>query len=156
MKAFKTSLLCIFFVSLSAGGALAQAVAGMGGLTGTVRDASGAAIGAAQVVVTNEAKGIRRSLESNNDGVFAAPALVPAEGYKVTVNKAGFAAYEATNIPIQVGQTVELNVTLGVAATATTVDVTAESPVVDTTKTDVSQVVNSQQIMDLPINGRRV
>ncbi len=141
---------------LCSGAAFAQAVAGLSGLSGNVRDASGSAVPAATVVVSNEAKGIRRTLETNGSGLFTAPALVPADDYKVTVTKAGFAQYEATNISLQVGQNYDLNITLGVSAAATQVDVTADAQLLDDTKTDVSQVVSSLQIVDLPINGRRV
>ncbi len=141
---------------LCSGSALAQAVAGLSGLSGNVRDASGSSVPGATVVVTNDAKGIRRSLETNGSGLFTAPALVPADGYQVTVTKAGFAQYEAKNISLQVGQNLDLKITLGVSATATQVDVNSDAQLVDDTKTDVSQVVTSLQIVDLPINGRRV
>src|SRR3954451_10021911 len=93
------------------GGAFAQ-VAGMGAISGTVRDASGAVVPDAQVVVSNESKGIRRSLHTTEAGVFAAPSLVPAPGYTVTVTKQGFANYEVKDVPVQVGQNVDLPVLL--------------------------------------------
>ena len=121
-----------------------------------MHDASGSAVPGATVLVTNDAKGIRRSLETNGSGLFTAPALVPASDYRVTVTKPGFANYEAKNITLQVGQNFDLNVTLGVATAATEVNVSADATSVDDSKTDVSEVVNSLQIVDLPINGRRV
>jgi outer membrane receptor protein involved in Fe transport len=136
--------------------AFAQSVAGLGAISGTVRDASGAAVPNAQVVVANESKGIRRSLTTTEAGVFTAPSLVPATGYSVTVNSQGFNAYEAKDIQVLVGQNVNLEVELGVAGTTTQVQVEATAPIVDSTKTDVSQVVGTIQIQDLPINGRRV
>ena len=151
----KLTRFCLLFC-LCSGSAYAQAVAGLAGLSGNVRDASGASVPGATVLVTNEAKGIRRSLETNGSGLFTAPALVPASDYKVVVTKAGFAQYEVRNIVLQVGQNVDLNVRLGIATSATQVDVNADAQGVDDTKTDVSQVVNNLQIVDLPINGRRV
>src|SRR6266852_5995507 len=136
--------------------ALAQTGAGLGSISGLVLDASGAAVPGAAVVVTNESKGVRRNLETTSTGQFTAPALIPDSGYKVTVSKAGFSNYEATNITVSVGQNVDLRVALGVAATTTTVDVNATAPTVEDTKTDVSQLVNQRQILDLPINARRV
>ena len=108
------------------------------------------------MVVENEAKGIRRTLETNGDGIFNAPALVPASGYKVTVNKAGFAPYEQTEVTVLVGEDVDLPISLGVGTEATQVTVESRAPIVEDTKSDVSQVVDSKQILDLPINGRRV
>ena len=137
--------------------AFAQSVAGLGAISGTVRDASGAAVPEAQVLVANESRGIRRTLTTTAAGVFNAPSLVPATGYSVTVTKAGFATWEGKDLQILVGQDVNLDVNLNVAGTTTTVQVEATSaPIVDTTKTDVSQVIGSDQILNLPINGRRV
>ncbi len=149
-------LLLVTLGMLMASACFAQAVAGMGGLSGVVRDATGAVIPAARVVVANESLGIRRNLESNEAGVFAAPALVPSRGYSVTASKEGFATFEAREIEILVGQNISLNVALEVAATATQVEVTTTTPLVEQTKTGNSMVVNSSHILNLPINGRRV
>src|SRR5579883_3106738 len=67
-------------------GLYAQAVAGLGGVSGSVRDASGAAVPNATVVLTNDSKGIKRTLQTTDAGVFSVPALVPAPGYSLTVN----------------------------------------------------------------------
>jgi outer membrane receptor for ferrienterochelin and colicin len=143
------------FVLAYCGGAFAQ-VAGMGAISGTVRDASGAVVPDAQVVVSNESKGIKRTIRTTEAGVFAAPSLIPAEGYVVQVSKQGFNNYEVKDIQVQVGQNVDLAVLLSVAGAATQVQVEATAPIVDSTKTDVSQVIDTRQIQDLPINGRRV
>ena len=135
---------------------LAQTVAGFGGLSGVVRDTSGAVVPGADVLVANESKGIRRPLTTNEAGVFTAPALVPASGYSVKVTKTGFSPYEAKGLEIQIGQSVNLNVALNVASAATQVEVREAAPLVESTKTGVSQVVGSEQIQSLPINGRRV
>src|SRR5579884_978013 len=134
----------------------AQNAAGTGGIAGVVTDASGAAIPGATVTVENESKGIRRQLATTDAGVFDAPSLTPAPGYTVTITKAGFATYQARNITVQVGETVSLTPALQVSTSMTKVEVTAEAPVVNGEKTDVSQVVGQLQIQDLPINGRRV
>lgn len=152
----KRSFLITLLVCVSAVPGFAQAVAGMGGLSGVVRDASGAIVPGAEVLLTNEAKGIRRALQTNEAGVFAAPALAPAAGYALRVSKEGFAPFEGRSIEILVGQDLTVNVTLQVAATSATVEVTEATPIVEQTKTNVSQVVESGQIQDLPINGRRV
>jgi hypothetical protein len=140
---------------VSAAAALAQTVAGLGAVYGTVHDASGAVVPDATVVVANESKGIRRTVQTTDAGVFAAPALVPAGGYTLTVTKTGFANYEAKDFTIQVGQTVDFRVVLSVGTSATQVEVTAEAPLVEETKSGTTQVVTQQQIDGLPINGRR-
>jgi len=136
-------------------GASAQAVAGLGAVAGTVRDASGAPVPGATVVVSNDSKGIRRTMETTDAGVFAAPALVPATAYSIRVTKQGFANWEIKDFQVQVGQVVDFPITLQISTVTAQVEVAA-APLVEDTKTDVSQVVTSQQILDLPINGRRV
>ena len=135
--------------------ASAQAVAGLGGVSGTVRDASGAVVPGATVVVMNESRGITRNLQTTDSGVFAAPALTPASGYAISVSKNGFSKWEAKNFEILVGQTVDFSIALKVGSTTTTVEVTGEAPLVETTKVGVSQVVEQAQIDNLPVNGRR-
>jgi Carboxypeptidase regulatory-like domain/TonB dependent receptor len=134
----------------------AQAVAGLSALSGAVRDATGSTVAGAQVVIANPTRGIRRSLESNESGVFSAPALTPSAGYTITVTKPGFMDYERREIELLVGQNLNLDVILTVAGAVTTIQVEASAPLVESTKTGISQVVESRQIQELPINGRRV
>src|SRR5690349_9636561 len=147
-------LLVATFLSWSA--AYAQSAAGLAAISGVARDATGAVVPNAKVTVSNQSKGIVRKLTTNDAGVFTAPALVPAPGYEVTVDAPGFAHFEARNLELLVGQNMNLNVDLAVAAGAVQVEVTAAAPIVEDTKTDVSQVIGTQQIQELPINGRRV
>jgi Carboxypeptidase regulatory-like domain/TonB dependent receptor/TonB-dependent Receptor Plug Domain len=148
-------LLCGGLLALAAGSAWAQAAAGLAGISGTVRDATGSVVPGAQVVVSNASKGVRLTLSTSEGGVFNAPALTPAAGYEVTVTKQGFAAYDVKDIELPVGQNINIVAALSVASTSSEVTVTA-TPSVDDTKTDVSQVIDTQQIMELPINARRV
>jgi hypothetical protein len=141
---------------LSPTSALAQAIAGMGGVSGVVRDATGAVITEATVVVANESKGIRRALTTNDAGLFNAPALVPADGYQLTVEKAGFQKFDSGNFAVEVGQNISVNVALKVASATTQVDVTDSAPIIEATRTGTSSLVSSAQILNLPINGRRV
>ena len=74
----------------------------------------------------------------------------------MSVTAAGFAAYELNNIDLEVGQNLNLNVPLTIGQTQTTVDVVGAAEMLDDTKVDVSQVVGTQEIANLPLNGRRV
>ena len=139
-----------------AAGAYAQATAGLGAIVGTVRDASGAVIPDATVVVANESRGIKRTMQSTGAGGFAAPALVPASGYTISVTKQGFATWEVKDFEILVGQTIDFKVGLQTGVLLTQVQVAAEAPMVEDTKTGLSATVGKDQIDNLPINGRRV
>ena len=130
--------------------------AGLGTISGVVLDATGAAIPAAKVIVANESKGIRRELTTNGNGVFNAPALTPDSAYHVTVSKEGFSNFDAKDITLAVGQTVNLHIDMNVSANTTAMEVTSQAQLMEDTKTDVSQLVNARQILDLPIIGRRV
>ena len=136
-------------------GLLAQN-AGTSSISGTVVDSTGASVPGAKVAVENESKGIRRELNTTSGGLFSVPSLVPASGYKVSVSAPGFAPFELNSVSLAVGQDLNLTPRLQVSSSTTTVNVSTQAPIVDTLKTDVSQVVGTQQIQDLPINGRRV
>lgn len=144
------------FLFAAASAVFGQAGAGQGSISGEVRDPSGSAVPNATITVSNETNGVRRSLASNSAGVFSVPALPPTGGYEISVMAPGFAEYTRKDVTLQVGQNLDLTVNLTVAAAATQVDVTAElTPVADGAKTEVSQVIGAQEIMELPINGRR-
>ena len=102
------------FLSLGAAGAFAQAVAGRGAVAGSVRDTSGASVPDATVLLSNESKGIRRTMQTTDAGVFTAQSIVPASGYSLTVTKQGFNKYEVKDFEVQVGQTVDFKVELQV------------------------------------------
>lgn len=137
-------------------GAFAQAVAGLGAVSGAVRDATGAVVPGAMVAVANDVKGVHRTTISSEAGIFTVSSLLPAGGYSLTVSLPGFKSWEARNFSIEVGQTVNFTVMLEVGGATAEVSITAEAPLVDETKSGVSQVINQVQIDELPINGRRV
>jgi hypothetical protein len=136
--------------------AWAQSVSGYGAIAGVVTDATGGAIPQAHVTVSNAQLGIRRKVETTASGLFSFPSLPPAAGYEVEVGKDGFAAHRVREIEVRVGQVVNLAVEMKLAAVVQTVLVEASAIGVDTTKTGISDVINSNQIQNLPINGRRV
>src|SRR5438874_6779170 len=148
-------LVLVLWVSIFIANAFGQSGPGLGSISGIVQDPSKAAVPGAVVVVSNDSKGIRRTIETNSQGVFTAPALIPAEGYAVNVTKGGFSTYQAMGITVAVGENVDLHIELALAGAETRVEVTAQAVLVEDTKTDVSQLVNSRQILELPINGRR-
>jgi len=148
-------LIALFLIAMHPVAMYAQS-AGFGAVSGTVLDSSGSAVPNARVVVENPSKGIRRELTTSGGGEFSVPNLVPAPGYQVHVTASGFAGYEVKDLIVVVGENVTVKAILSIASAATAVEVTGEATAIDTTKTDVSQLVTTKQIVDLPINGRRV
>jgi len=151
----RLSLLAVVFVAFVSSAA-AQNLSGLGAISGTVRDASAAAVAGADVTVANPGLGIVRKLTTNESGYFLAPSLQPGSGYEVTVEKAGFALYQAKEIVLQVGQNIALPVTLQVGQQVQLLTVEDSTPILESTKVGVGQVVDNAQILNLPINGRRV
>ncbi|WP_047496995.1 TonB-dependent receptor [Terriglobus sp. TAA 43] len=135
---------------------MAQALAGLGALHGTVTDPSGAVVTNAHVVISNDAIGLKHDLTSSSEGLFQAASLPPSEGYKLTVTKPGFSAFVAAGIAVHVGQDATLNVTLTIEQAVQDIQVNASASVLDVSRLGVSQLVSQKEINDLPINGRRV
>src|SRR5580658_8827791 len=150
---WKSITTLLLFLPVSA---FAQAAGGVAGISGTVHDASGAAVPNAKVVISSASQGQVRSITSNGAGVFTAPSLIPGPGYQITVTASGFSQYDLKDIDLQVGQNLDLNVKLQVGAATTQVEVSATATLVDDTKVDVSTAIDNQQIQELPVNGRRV
>ena len=142
-------LLCLYMPVFAQSGGVAS-------ISGTVHDPTGSVVPNAKVVISTVSKGEIRSIETNSAGLFAAPALIPGPGYSVSITAAGFAQNDQKDIDLQVGQNVNLDITLTVGQTSTSIEVSGATELLEDNKTDVSQVVDTRDIMELPINGRRV
>ena len=145
--------LCVFIFGFSTT-LLAQSQLGTGAVSGTVVDPSGAAVANATVRLTDMETGLVRQMETSGSGFFSAPVL-PVGRYGVIVTKDGFATLEDSNLTVSVGGTLTLELTMRVGTVTEKVEVTGEAPIVDTTKTDQSSLVDRREIDNLPINGRR-
>ena len=146
---FVRSLVFTAAIILLAASAHAQSTATV---QGTVLDTQRAAIPGATVVVRNTATGAERTLVSDASGHFAAASLPPGP-YQIEVSLQGFQT-QTREVTLQVSQTRQLDVELGVAAVAEQVNVTAEAPVIDTTTVSVGTVVNQRTVQEIPLNGR--
>jgi outer membrane receptor for ferrienterochelin and colicin len=135
-----------------AGSAFAQ-IAGAQ-LSGSVRDESGAAVKGATLTLQETSTDAKYYATSNDSGLYAIPNLPPGQ-YDLTVIFTGFATHIHKGIVVTVGQTATVDVVLKVATQTEQVTVTTEVPEIEPTKTEISQVINSQQIRDLPISGRQ-
>ena len=89
----------LLLVTLLAPTSWAQSAAGVAGISGVVRDPSGATVPNAKVVISS-GQGTVREVTSNDAGVFVAPALIPGSGYQVKVTAPGFSAWQTTDIVI--------------------------------------------------------
>lgn len=141
--------LLIFFYS--SGTVLAQAISGT--VVGAVRDSSGAMVAAATITATNSETGISQATTAGADGGYTIPNLAPGV-YKVTAQFQGFTTAVALSTPVRVEQTTRVDFTLSPGETSQQINVTGEAPLVESTTSDLGQVVESRQMQALPLNGR--
>jgi hypothetical protein len=123
-------------------------------ITGAVKDSSGAVIPGATVTARNVDTGFLRSAVTDGQGEYRLPSLPPGR-YSVSTELTGFSSETRPDIVLIIEQTAIINFMLKPAAISETVTVTGESPIVDTTKSDVSTAISTQQIQDLPVASRR-
>jgi hypothetical protein len=103
--------------------------------------------------VRNEGTGIEFPTSTNEAGLFVFPAL-PVGVYDLAAEKSGFATLSQKGIRVDVGSKVNLDLSLPLASTQSSIEITAETPVIETTRTQVSSIVNEVSIQNLPVNGR--
>src|SRR5579871_6807768 len=122
-------------------------------ITGTVTDASGLAVPGAEVQVTQTETGLVRTVASGADGGYLVTNL-PVGPYRLQVTKQGFSTYAQSGIVLQVNSNPTINVALKVGAVTEQIQVEASAAIVETQNTAVGQVVDTQRVLDLPLNGR--
>src|SRR5438874_10771837 len=124
-------------------------------LQGTITDKTGAAVVGAEVTVTSAATGVSRSMKTGADGSYRFDPLSVGV-YSLSVSMTGFDKARAERVQTLVGSTTSQNFTLNVGSATETVEVSAEAPLVDALKTDVSQNITPKEVQDLPLIGRDV
>src|SRR5882762_5255210 len=119
----------------------------------TVKDPKGAVVTNATVAARDEGKAFERSTTANSDGDYHLIALPPGV-YIVTVEASGFAKAEVKDVTVTVGESAELPVALVVSGGQTSIIVTSEAALIETTRTSTTETVDQRSIDNLPINGR--
>src|SRR5262245_16157050 len=142
------ALLCGFVLPLVAQEA-------RGNLLGRISDSSDAVIVGAKVEAVNNDTGVHFSTTTNRSGDYIFPLLVPGS-YTITVESQGFKTYSRKGIGVRVGDQLAINVTMEVGQSSQTVQVTAESPLLDTSSASMGQVVDSRTILELPLKDGMV
>ena len=146
-------VLFVLFVAVVLGAALAGAQIVGGNVGGTIHDSTGAALAGATVTVRQTDTGATRTLVTGSDGRYAAPS-VPVGHYTISATHDGFQPEARTGIVLVIGQSVQVDITLGVSAVRETVVVNAGDPVVNTTSQQTAGLVDERQVKELPLNGR--
>ncbi len=148
MKRFTLALLFTCLIALNAFSQTTSAI------SGRVADPGGGAIPGAQVQVTNTDTNAVRTLQTGPDGAYNFPSLVIGP-YKLEVKKDGFQTYVQSGIVLQLNVNPSVNVEMKLGNVTQSVEVQADAAMVETQSTGVGQVIQPEQVVDLPLNGRQ-
>jgi outer membrane receptor protein involved in Fe transport len=122
-----------------------------GDITGVVSDPQGAVVPNAQVQLKSLQTGESQQTQTNGSGQYRFPLLKPGN-YSITVSAQGLAP-KTENVNVNLGQVTRADITEGVAGTDTTVDVSAEAPLMETDNANLATTYNTQQVQSLPAPG---
>jgi hypothetical protein len=122
-------------------------------IQGTVTDHQGLAVAGAQVQVAGNALGLVKTVTTEASGTYEITTL-PAGTYTLTVSRSGFATQVFKDLEITLNRTLSFNVSLEVGTVAQKVEVTGETPLLETTSSSTGSTVLPQDIANMPINGR--
>jgi hypothetical protein len=143
-------LLLTFWIALSSYSAHAQTYAE---ITGTVRDATGAAVATANIVVTNLDTNQSRQVITNDAGAYRIPFLVPGR-YRTEARFKGFKTAVEPERLLQVGDVATVDFKLELGAVTESVEVAASAEMLQTSSTATGTVIEQKRIVELPLNGR--
>jgi hypothetical protein len=149
MRILGLSLLCLL-VSASL-----SAQTFYGSIVGTVSDSSGATIGQANVTLLNTGTGDRRTGQTDSSGNYQFVNLPPGQ-YRVEVEKAGFRRLIRDNVTVEVQSVVRIDAALQVGDLNQTIEVTEQTPLLQTENASLGQVVEARKVLEMPLNGRNV
>lgn len=142
------TVICVLFFGLAANGQVTTA-----GMSGSVKDESGALLPGVSVVVKNLDTGLTRSVVTDDEGRYRAPELTLGS-YEVKAELSGFQTGVRTGIKLTVGREASVDITLKVGAITERVVVSGEAPLVETASATITGLVDDKKIRDLPLNGR--
>jgi hypothetical protein len=146
--------LCVCLAAMLLGSPL-SAQSTFGSISGSVTDASGSAVPDAQVTLTNIGTSAKQTYTTGSDGLYQFVNLNPGE-YRVDFEKAGFKHTKRDSVVVQVQQAVRIDASMEVGAVNQTVEVTAETPLLQPTDTSLGQVIDERKTNEIPLNGRNV
>jgi hypothetical protein len=127
---------------------------GVGTITGTVTDPKGLSVPGATVLIHNTDTNLDRTVTTTDAGLYTATFL-PSGHYEVSASKEGFAKLVRKDLLLQVGQTLTIDFAMTIQAAESVITVTGEAPVIETSRTELSQEVSQTLAAGLPLNGRR-
>src|SRR6266850_972879 len=152
MRTIHDVVICAFVLLLTSSPASAQATAE---LAGRVTDASGAVLPGVTVTATQTDTGFTRTVVTEIAGTYVMPNL-PTGPYRLEASLQGFRTFAQTGVVLQVGASPTINVVLALGDVAETITVEGAAPLVDVRSAGISEVVEQERIVELPLQGRQV
>jgi hypothetical protein len=123
-------------------------------LSGIITDSGGQTVPGAKVRIENTGTGLARNTTTSEDGAYLFPAL-PVGTYRLSVEKEGFSRYTQEGITLDVNQTVTQSVSLRVGQVTEQVNVSANAEMLPAETSNIAQLIDTQRVVDLPLNGRQ-
>src|ERR1700735_2179234 len=149
----KRALLVAVFCSLVFSGGPFLHGQATGSFSGTVSDKAGAVVSGATVKVSSQDTGLSREATTDDSGHYLIP-LLPVAQFTIRVTSQGFQTMEQKDVRLQVDEHRELDFSLAPASVNTSVEVSTTEVAVETANPTLGQVITSEQVADLPLNGR--
>ena len=131
----------------------ASAQTAAGAITGLVKDQAGAAVPGATIAATETRTNFRRVVVSTGDGLYSAVSLPPGE-YRLDLELSGFKAVRRTGIRLTTGEKARIDFDLEVGSLQEQVTVVADAPIMRAETASLGTVVENEQVVQLPLNGR--
>jgi hypothetical protein len=144
-------LLAMWCVTARPSSLFAQVAAGE--ITGVVKDPAGAAVPGATITVTNVDTNRQRVIISSGDGVYTAPSLTPGQ-YRIDVELSGFKPMRRQGVAVATGEKARIDFTLVVGGVSEQITVTADAPMLRAETASLGTVVEHEQVVQMPLNGR--
>src|SRR5882724_10063300 len=148
-----TIVLCLLLFWTFVPSARAQTF--LASISGIVNDPTGVVVPNVKITVTDNARGVPVTANTNQDGVYVIQNLIPST-YKVTAEAAGFQTHQLNEFPLTARQDAVLNITLKLGTANQTVEVLSQVQMVEPSNATLGGVVNNKSIVDLPLVNRNV
>jgi hypothetical protein len=145
----KRSIVAVLALSLSMA-AFGQEFRGT--ISGAVTDASGASIAGAKVTATEVRTGAKTQTVSESTGQYTLPFLAPGQ-YQINAQMQGFKEYVRKDLALGAGDHPVIDIRLDIGDTTTSVEVTADVPLINTDNATTGQAITTKQVEDIPLNG---
>ena len=146
----KLSQFCLFYL-LTVTAVFAQVDTGT--IAGTIRDSQGAGVASATITFVEVNTNATTKTQADGSGDYASPPLRPGE-YKIVAEAQGFKTETRSTITLKVQDRLRMDFAMAVGSVSENIEVTGETPIVQTETSSLGQVITTTQITELPLNGR--